>query len=93
MTWYQPELWDAIDDEGAVRYEVWVYSVDNGAVFRGGTTELVGPIVQFGFTSETDRESWALLAEAAERLPACAAGSALATVSFSLDEEWSEPRE
>lgn len=64
------ERWDVLDEAGVPHYSVWTYMVDSGMIWRYGTTEVVGQIIQFGGEFE-DQE----LAEALEgaRLAAQAA--------------------
>jgi len=80
--WYEPAICDVVDEAGLVRYEVWTSNVDCGAVFVGGTTTLVAPIIQFGFATN-DLAAWLALATATplpERVGA-------ATVSWAISED------
>lgn len=42
------ERWDAVDPSGVPLYSVWTYMVDSGMIWRYGTAEIVGQIIQFG---------------------------------------------
>jgi len=48
------ECWDVVDETGQVRYQLWVYCGESGALFNAGTNEAVGQICQGGFESEDD---------------------------------------
>lgn len=61
--WYAPSLCEVVDAGGRARYEIWTCDVDSGAVFRAGTTTLVGMIVQGGFACP-DLAVWTELAGA-----------------------------
>ncbi len=43
---YGLEVWDVEDDHGDVVFNVWVYNVDSGSIFRAGTTTEVGAFIQ-----------------------------------------------
>lgn len=58
------ELWDVVDDDGVVRYEVWLHDIDAGFAFRGDGTP-IGRIAQFGLTCEGDDAGWDFIAKAA----------------------------
>lgn len=45
---YQPEVWDVLDAQGALAYRVWIYGTDNGTVTRGQTPEIVAGMSQGG---------------------------------------------
>jgi hypothetical protein len=36
------EIWRVEDERGAHAYDVWLYAVDSGSIFRAGTTEMAG---------------------------------------------------
>ena len=40
---------DITDDSGATLYQIWLYGVDSGALFKNGSTELLGTLCQFGW--------------------------------------------
>lgn len=84
------ECWCAKDKGDQVHFEVWVFHVDCGAVFVAGSAELVGPIVQFGFSCKNDK-AWEALAKAYEA-SAIPKGSLLASIDFSQEDDgWQEP--
>jgi hypothetical protein len=74
--------WAAVDAGGGAAFDLWLSNVDCGAVFRAGSTELVGLIVQGGFAC-TDLAAWEQLADANR----AAGPRAALRVDFSLDEE------
>jgi hypothetical protein len=43
------ELWDVVDDEKKVVYNLWLYEVDAGTMFKVNSTEVFAEIIQFGF--------------------------------------------
>ena len=43
------EAWDVEDDTGRVRYQLWTYYADGGALFDAGTTKQRGVISQCEF--------------------------------------------
>lgn len=43
------EWWDIADDSGSTLYQIWLYGVDSGAIFKNGSTELLGTLCQFGW--------------------------------------------
>ena len=47
------ELWD-VAEEGAHRYDAFLYNVDSGTVFRRGTTEVVAEMIQCYFDQADD---------------------------------------
>ena len=47
------ELWDVAED-GAHRYDAFLYNVDSGTVFRRGTTEVVAEMIQCYFDQADD---------------------------------------
>jgi hypothetical protein len=59
--------WRVVDGDEH-RYDVWLYQVDSGTVFRAGTTEVVAEVVQLGLDCEDPgvaaelREAWVSLA-------------------------------
>jgi hypothetical protein len=54
------ELWD-VAEEGAHRYDAFLYNVDSGTVFRRGTTEVVAEMIQCYFDQADDEEFEAAL--------------------------------
>jgi len=80
-TLYEPDLWELIDERGALVYEAWTCAVDGGAFFYAGTHDLLADIVQFG-VALNDLEAWSALADADRS--ACA-GFAMAMVDLSID--------
>lgn len=57
------EWWDVVDDEGKVRYQLWLFGGDSGVLFVHDTTDIAGAICQCGFESD-DATLTAELAEA-----------------------------
>jgi hypothetical protein len=58
-------LWKGVDGDAHL-YDVWLYNVDSGTIFRAGTTEVVAEVIQFGLECSDE-------AIAAELGPALAA--------------------
>ena len=54
------ELWD-VAEEGAHRYDAFLYNVDSGTVFRRGTTEVVAEMIQCYFDQADDEDFEAAL--------------------------------
>ena len=54
------ELWD-VEADGAHRFDVFLYNVDSGAVFRRGTTEVVAERIQCHFDHGEDKTLLAAL--------------------------------
>ncbi len=84
---YEPERWALVDGAGRACFDAWFYGVDSGAVFRADTVELIGLVLQFGFTC-SDLAAWERIAQA-DRSAGDADGApfAMRVVDFSLDDE------
>ena len=60
------EWWDIVDEEKTRLYQIWLYGADCGAIFRNGTTDVVGRLAQFGWDGGDDELPAALVAAQAE---------------------------
>ncbi len=40
--------WSIVSEDGATRYDAWLYQVDSGTIFAAGSANVVAEIVQFG---------------------------------------------
>jgi hypothetical protein len=59
------EWWDLVDENKTPVYQIWLYGVDSGCLFRHGTTDKVGRMCQFGW--DGDDEELALALQTAQR--------------------------
>ena len=76
-----------MDEAGRDVFDVWLYGVDSGTMFRAGTDEVVADLIQFGFTYPADRQIWHALAAAAVAEQARRPASALRLYGFAPDED------
>jgi hypothetical protein len=77
------EWWDVADETGNVRFQLWVYCVDSGALFTHGTGDVVGNICQGGFQSD-DEELGAALEDAVDKVKREHPDSEVAAGGFSF---------
>jgi hypothetical protein len=47
-------VWDAVDEQGVVRYTAWLYMVDSGTIFAHESTEVVAEVIQCGLECDDD---------------------------------------
>lgn len=52
-------LWRVVDGDRHL-YDVWLYMVDSGAIYRANTTDIVAEIIQFGLECEDEEVRMAL---------------------------------
>lgn len=84
------EWWDVVDDAKVVRYQLWTYHADCGALVVAGTAKRVASIIQFAFSVEVKDPDHQLAramevahAELRKRCPK----SELAAMDFSVDDD------
>lgn len=84
------EWWDVVDDAKTVRYQLWTYHADCGALVIAGTAKRVASIIQFGFGVEVkdpDRKLARAMEAAHAELRKRCPKSELAGMDFSVDED------
>jgi hypothetical protein len=77
------EWWDVADDEGVVRYQLWIYNVDSGSLFINNSLDTAGEICQFYFQSD-DPELAMELQQAKDELSQSSKDSEIISVNINF---------
>ena len=49
------EWWDILGEDGAVKYQLWLYATDSGTIFLDGSTEFCAELCQFGYDGDDEK--------------------------------------
>lgn len=83
------ECWEVIEGTQTL-FDIWLYGVDSGTLFKAGTSEVVADIIQFGFSLESNPEMWQALEAAhwAQMKDGSVRDTRLSTINFEYEEAW-----